>query len=109
MIKPLHEYVVIRPADPPETAGGILIPAAYRDHTANRRSFIRESNSFCAGIVVSVGKGLKESATKRHIPDLEIGSKVFFKRAEAIDVPGENDGLIIVREESVAFEYVEEA
>lgn len=106
MIQPLHEYVIIRPADPPETAGGLLIPAAYRDHTSNKRDYIRESNRYCAGVVVRVGKGLKLSPTKRHIPDLEEGAKVFYKRAEAVELPGEA-GLVIVRDESIAFKYEE--
>lgn len=109
-IHPLHEYVVVRPEDPPVSAGGIIIPEAYREDTANRRDYIREHNRFCAGIVVTIGRGRKLSATKREPIDLEVGQRVYYKRAEARDVPddaGLEQGLVLVRQDSIAFQLEE--
>lgn len=106
MIQPLHEYIVIRPSDPPESPGGILIPATARCDTSNKGGFIREWNRFCAGTVVTVGKGKKVDADHREASDLEEGQRVFYKRAEAVELPGEGD-LVIVRENSIAFEILD--
>lgn len=113
MIRPLDEYVVLRPQDPPVTTGGILIPDVARDDTANRNDYIHEWNRFCLGEVLAVGPGpRKQDAKGRYqqgrVPiDLERGQVVSYKRAEAVDLPAEvagEPGLVMVRAASIAFE-----
>ena len=112
MLKPQHDFVLIRPSDP-ETFGRIYVPSGLRDDTSNRNDYIRKWNQWCYGEVVAVGPGARRrtrsgKALQGRVPvDLKPGQRIYYKRAEATDIPEDasgESGLVMVHAESIAFE-----
>lgn len=95
-IRPLHDWVVIRPAEAEErTAGGLFIPEAAKEKPQ-------------WGIVEAVGAGVYEEAdedaggSKKFVPAaLKPGDNVLYERYMAKEFSADGQKVIMVRESSV--------
>jgi len=97
-IKPLQDWAVIRPSKAQEkSAGGIIIP----DVAAKKPQ---------EGEVVSIGEGrMKEKKDKKgkvlekefEKTTLKPGDRVLYEKYAAVEIPGEGEDLLMVREEDV--------
>jgi hypothetical protein len=92
--------VILRPLDEYTDHRGIVVPDAVKDSTYNDETIIHESNRLALGEVVSAArKGLSTKPkgavhwVRGHAPDLEVGQRVVYPRAEATELPG---GLVAV-------------
>lgn len=101
-LRPMHDYVQLRPIEAESYTGSIVIPDACRDDAANKGRLIHNWNYLAQGTVIAIGPGAKVSPTRpRQRPDVEIGQTVRYKRQEARELP---DGTVLVREASIHFE-----
>ena len=95
-IKPLHDWVVIRPVESEErTAGGIFIPEAAKEKPQ-------------WGIVESAGTGRYETeekdvkAKKKFVStELKAGDNVLFERYMAKEFTVDHEKVVMVRESAV--------
>jgi chaperonin GroES len=97
-LTPLHDWVLIRTGEPSEkTAGGIIIPDTAQDRPEE-------------GEVLAVGTGrmVEDKDSKEKIKKktfvkttLKPGEHVLYKNYAATEVEGDEEKLVLVREEDV--------
>jgi chaperonin GroES len=97
-LTPLHDWVLIRTGEPSEkSAGGIIIPDSARERPEE-------------GEVLAVGTGrlIEDKDSKEKIKKktfvkttLQPGEHVLYKKYAATEVEGDDESLVLVREEDV--------
>lgn len=97
-LQPLHDWVLIRTGEPSEkSAGGILIPDAAQEKPEE-------------GEVLAVGAGRlvedkdsKEKVKKKTFVKTTLmpGEQILYKKYAAREVEGDDEQLVLVREEDV--------
>lgn len=89
---PMNDYVAIRATKQKErTEGGLYIP-----ETANAENAIME------GEVIAIGKGRTAELTGQLIATtIKVGTKVVFRKFEALKVTVEHEEFIFIREPNI--------
>ena len=91
-IKPLHDFVLIRPVDlEAKTASGIILPDSVKEKPQ-------------VGEVMAIGPGkFNEDGDKRMAVDLKIGQKVLYKKWGGNEVKvGQEDWMLIEQSDIMA-------
>lgn len=73
MLRPIGEYVVVKPITEDKSPGGIVIPQTAQDAKAYHK-----------GTVIAVGNGLPAFTGGRIPPDVEVGDVVLYRYGDAI-------------------------
>lgn len=77
MIKPLRDYVVLKPEEKEQKIGSIYIAAKKEDQE-------------CVAVVVNVGPGYVDEKGNKVGVDVKVGDKVLFKKYSANEYVDEN-------------------
>ena len=91
-IKPLHDFVLVRPANQEDrTASGIILPDSAKEKPQ-------------VGEVMAVGPGkFNEDGDKRIAIDLKIGQKVLYKKWGGNEIKvGQEDWMLIEQNDVMA-------
>ncbi len=88
-LKPLHDRILIRPAQPEETSkGGIIIPDTAKEKPQR-------------GEVVAIGEG-KVSDDGKTIPmQVNTGDKVLYGKYSGTEVTVDDEDMLIMRESDI--------
>ena len=86
-IRPLHDRVIIKRTDEPQTAGGIYIPETAGDKPQR-------------GIVKATGPGKLDNGKLQKL-DVKVGDEVLFGKYSGTEVKVDNEELIVMREEDI--------
>jgi co-chaperonin GroES (HSP10) len=101
---PLHDRIVIEPTDAFRSGGVLELPQAYDDDVSGSNGdLIRERNKLCLGIVRAIGSGERDEDGEIVRPDVEVGERVMYDRASAVEIVGTDPKLVVVREAGIAF------
>lgn len=91
-IKPLHNRVVVRPAPPETTIGGIILP-----DTVDQSKGLMEG---VEGTVLAVGPGFYENGN--HIAmSVKVGDRILFFNGTGLKVPYDGEELIVMLEPEI--------
>lgn len=88
-LKPLHDRVIIEPAQAEETTlGGIIIPDTAKEKPQE-------------GIVVAVGEGKYSDSGNLITPKIKVGDKVMYGKYGGTEIKVDGKDMLIMRESDI--------
>jgi chaperonin GroES len=88
-LKPLHDRIVVKPAEPEEvTKGGIILPDTAKEKPMQ-------------GEVIAVGKGKLTDDGKQVPMELKAGDKILYGKYSGTEVTFDGQEYLIMRESDV--------
>lgn len=88
MVRPVGEYVVVRPISEEKSPGGIVIPQSAQENRAYHR-----------GEVAAVGNGMPSFTGQRIPPDVAVGEIILYRFGE--EIKDGDEVLKLVREKDI--------